>query len=42
MEKKDYNTPELRELGSVTELTQTGKTQPGSDTKAGSSASQGG
>lgn len=41
-QKKDYNAPEIRDLGSVTDLTQTGNTQPGTDGKGGSSASAGG
>lgn len=41
-QKKDYSAPEIRELGSVTDLTQTGLTQPSDDGKGGSAASQGG
>lgn len=40
-QKKDYNAPEIRELGSVTDLTQTGNTQAGGDGKTGSKGSQG-
>lgn len=39
---KTYSTPSLREWGSVTELTQTGQTNPGGDGKDGSSSSMGG
>ena len=38
---KEYSRPELRAWGSVTELTQTGQTNPGTDGKAGSRPSQG-
>lgn len=38
---KSYEAPEIRVLGSVTDLTQTGLTHPGNDMKAGSAASQG-
>lgn len=38
---KAYETPSLREWGSVTELTQTGLTNPGTDGKAGSRPSEG-
>lgn len=41
-QKKDYNAPEIRDLGSVTDLTQTGNTHPGTDGKGGSSTSNGG
>jgi hypothetical protein len=41
MDKKDYTTPELRTWGTVTDLTQTGKTNPGADGKSGSRPSQG-
>jgi hypothetical protein len=41
-QKKDYAKPELKELGSVAELTQTGQTMPGMDGKGGSAASRGG
>lgn len=40
-QQKDYKAPEIRDLGSVTELTQTGLTRPGDDTKSGSRPSQG-
>jgi hypothetical protein len=32
----DYRTPELEEFGSVADLTETGKTHPGTDAKDGS------
>lgn len=38
---KEYSTPQIRPLGSVTDLTQTGLTHPGNDTKEGSRPSQG-
>lgn len=38
-QKKDYAAPQLRDLGAVTDLTQTGNTNPGADAKGGSSAS---
>jgi hypothetical protein len=38
---KDYTTPEIRSLGTVTDLTQTGQTNPGDDGKSGSRPSQG-
>ena len=38
---KEYKAPEIRDLGTVTELTQTGKTMPGEDGKSGSAASKG-
>jgi hypothetical protein len=41
MDKRAYETPKLVELGTVADLTQTGKTNPGSDGKGGSAASQG-
>lgn len=41
MEKKTYNAPELKDLGSVTEQTLTGQTQAGTDGKAGSRPSSG-
>jgi hypothetical protein len=41
MEKKTYNTPELKDLGSVTEQTLTGLTNAGTDGKDGSRPSQG-
>lgn len=40
-EKKPYRKPEIREWGSVAELTATGQTMPGDDAKDGSAASQG-
>lgn len=40
-QQKDYKAPEIRSLGSVTELTQTGLTNPGADTKRGSRPSNG-
>jgi hypothetical protein len=36
-----YEAPELEEFGTVTDLTETGQTKPGSDGKGGSAASQG-
>jgi hypothetical protein len=36
-----YSEPKLEEWGSVTELTQTGRTRPGADAKGGSRPSQG-
>ncbi len=41
MESKKYTKPELTDLGSVTDVTQTGLTNPGGDGKQGSSPSQG-
>jgi hypothetical protein len=41
MEKKDYRTPEIRDWGTVTDVTQTGRTNPGGDGKTGSRPSQG-
>lgn len=41
MDKKEYTEPELRTWGTVTELTQTGNTQAGTDGKAGSRPSGG-
>lgn len=40
-QKKTYSEPELTEWGSVTDLTQTGLTRPGTDTKSGSQPSSG-
>ena len=40
--KKSYTSPELKKWGTVTTLTQTGKTREGGDTKTGSRLSQGG
>lgn len=39
--KSEYSKPEIHELGKVTELTQTGLTNPGEDGKSGSRPSQG-
>lgn len=39
--KKPYRKPEIREWGSVADLTATGRTRPGQDAKEGSAASQG-
>ena len=39
--KKAYEKPEVKELGSVAELTQTGQTNPGGDMKGGSAGSMG-
>lgn len=36
-----YTSPDLQEWGSVTDLTQTGQTNPGDDGKSGSKPSQG-
>lgn len=41
MEKKQYQKPQLKEWGTIADLTATGKTMPGSDAKSGSAASQG-
>ena len=41
IDKKAYVTPTLANLGSVTDLTQTGRTNPGPDAKSGSVSSQG-
>lgn len=41
-QQKDYTPPQIRELGTVTDLTETGKTNPGGDGKIGSAPSQGG
>lgn len=38
---KTYSSPSLSEWGSVTELTKTGQTNPGTDGKTGSAPSQG-
>lgn len=40
-EKKVYKTPEFSGFGSVTDVTQTGLTNPGDDGKAGSRPSSG-
>jgi hypothetical protein len=39
--KQPYVRPELRVLGSVADLTRTGKTNPGGDGKSGSVSSRG-
>lgn len=39
--RKAYTTPELKDFGKVSDLTQTGLTNPGQDGKGGSAASQG-
>ena len=39
--KKPYTSPELKQWGTVVDLTQTGLTRPGDDFKQGSTASQG-
>jgi hypothetical protein len=39
--REEYRAPELEEWGSVADLTQTGLTRPGDDTKTGSRPSQG-
>jgi hypothetical protein len=41
MEKKRYETPRIKDWGTVAELTATGQTMPGDDAKSGSAASQG-
>ena len=38
---ESYSTPSLREWGTVTDLTQTGLTNPGADGKSGSRPSNG-
>lgn len=40
-EKRAYNEPTVTDFGSVTELTQTGRTNPGGDAKSGSARSRG-
>jgi hypothetical protein len=42
MDKKDYRTPEIQDWGTVTDVTETGLTNPGGDGKSGSRPSQGG
>lgn len=39
--KREYRKPEIRDWGTVTDLTATGQTNPGSDNKEGSAASEG-
>jgi len=39
--KKEYSRPELKNWGTVADLTQTGLTRPGDDAKSGSVLSQG-
>jgi hypothetical protein len=41
MEKKTYSEPDVTDFGTVTDLTETGLTNPGGDGKQGSSPSQG-
>ena len=41
IEKKGYTPPTLKTWGTVRDLTQTGKTNPGGDGKSGSAASKG-
>lgn len=41
MEKKQYKKPQIREWGTVADLTATGLTHPGDDAKEGSAASHG-
>jgi hypothetical protein len=41
MEKRDYETPVIRDWGTVTQLTQTGRTNLGADAKMGSAGSSG-
>jgi hypothetical protein len=40
-ERKAYAAPSIEDFGAVTDLTATGLTQPGTDTKGGSAASEG-
>lgn len=40
-QKKQYRKPEVQDWGTVTDLTATGKTNPGPDAKDGSAASSG-
>lgn len=40
-QKKIYTPPKLKKWGTVADLTQTGRTNPGGDGKLGSAASQG-
>ena len=40
-ELKEYSRPSIEDFGTVTDLTATGITQPGTDAKGGSAASQG-
>jgi hypothetical protein len=42
MDKKDYTTPEIQDWGTVTDVTETGLTNPGGDGKSGSRPSHGG
>ncbi len=42
MDKKQYEAPQIRDWGTVSELTATGQTNPGADAKNGSASSQGG
>jgi hypothetical protein len=39
--EKDYTAPELEDFGTVADLTETGRTNPGNDGKSGSAASSG-
>lgn len=39
--RETYSPPQLVEWGSVSDLTRTGRTQPGLDAKGGSAASRG-
>jgi hypothetical protein len=39
--KQEYKTPEIRDWGTVSQLTQTGLTHPGADAKQGSRPSVG-
>lgn len=41
-ERQPYTRPQLKQLGSVADLTRTGLTQPGADAKQGSRLSKGG
>lgn len=41
MQKKPYRKPNVEDWGTVTDLTATGKTNPGPDQKEGSAASSG-
>lgn len=41
MPKKPYRTPEIKDWGTVVDLTATGRTREGQDAKGGSAMSQG-
>jgi hypothetical protein len=42
MDKKIYSEPKVTDFGTVADLTQSGRTMPGSDAKGGSAMSTGG